>query len=144
MKKEELQKFFVLMGKLAIAFRENLTPEQGKIYLEYLQGFGIEEIEKAIDRAIRELKFFPKISELIEFIEEENQYLSNYEIKQLLWYSEIDNEITPEGQKRIEECIKQIWSKWNEEEAKKEEERKLNFEKRREELKKQFKIISGT
>lgn len=51
---------------LGIAFNEKLTSERIQIYARALEPVGQPRLKIAFNRALHELKFFPKISELIE------------------------------------------------------------------------------
>jgi hypothetical protein len=51
---------------LATAFRETLTPECLAIYVESLSDLSDDQVRQAVGRAIRELKFFPRVAELRE------------------------------------------------------------------------------
>jgi hypothetical protein len=68
MKIEDKKNFLVLMAMLGEAFKEDVSSERAKIYFEFLKDKPIFEISYAFKRAIRELKFFPKISEIIELM----------------------------------------------------------------------------
>ena len=46
-----------------------MPPVVSKLYIEVLKEFSAEQITMAISRSIRELKWFPKPAELIEFIQ---------------------------------------------------------------------------
>jgi hypothetical protein len=56
------------MDKLLLAKDFVLSAERGAIYFEDLHAFAIEEVEHALDRARKDLKWFPQVSELISFI----------------------------------------------------------------------------
>lgn len=68
MQEKDKKEFLVLMATLSEAFKEDVSKERAKIYFEFLKGYSIEGIKYAIKRAIKELKFFPKISELLVFL----------------------------------------------------------------------------
>jgi len=68
MKPEDKKNFLVLMAMLGEAFKEDVSSERAKIYFEFLQNHPLSDVTYAFKRAIRELKFFPKVSELIEMM----------------------------------------------------------------------------
>jgi len=61
--------FLKSLNSLESAFGEKLNEDRAKIYWDILKGYSDIGIKKAVVRSIRELKFFPKISEIIEMIE---------------------------------------------------------------------------
>jgi len=61
--------FLQSLNSLESAFDEKLSEDRAKIYWDILKGYSDLNIKKAVIRSIRELKFFPKISEIIEMIE---------------------------------------------------------------------------
>jgi len=61
--------FLQSLNSLESAFGEKLSEDRVKIYWDILKDHSDLEIKKAVIRSIRELKFFPKISEIIEMIE---------------------------------------------------------------------------
>lgn len=61
--------FLKSLNSLESAFGEKVSEDRAKIYWDILKGYSDIEIKKAVIRSIRELKFFPKISEIIEMIE---------------------------------------------------------------------------
>ena len=61
--------FLKSLNSLESAFGEKLSEDRTKIYWDMLRGYSDIEIKKAVVKSIRELKFFPKISEIIEMIE---------------------------------------------------------------------------
>jgi len=140
-----------LISKLAIAFREKVTEEHGKLYAEYLREFPIEKIEKAVDRAIKELKWFPKVSELREFI------FDDYEMDYLDSMREVGSiedsgvEITEEERIAIREkerevakrFLDELNEKLEKEKQETEQKRIIKFEERREQLRKQAKLVLG-
>lgn len=54
---------------LGLAFNETLSSERMQIYAKALEPIGRDRLTVAFNRALRELKFFPKISELLELAE---------------------------------------------------------------------------
>ena len=61
--------FLKSLNSLESAFGEKVSGARAKIYWDILKSYSDVEIKKAVVKAIRELKFFPKISEIIEIIE---------------------------------------------------------------------------
>ena len=61
--------FLQSLNSLESAFGEKISEDRAKIYWDILKGYSDLNIKKAVIRSIRELKFFPKISEIIEMIE---------------------------------------------------------------------------
>lgn len=68
MQEKNRKAFLVLMAMLSEAFKEEVSTERAKIYFEFLSKYELNHVVYAIKQAIRELKWFPKIAELIEFI----------------------------------------------------------------------------
>jgi len=61
--------FLKSLNSLESAFGEKISEDRAKIYWDMLKGYSDIEIKKAVVGSIRGLKFFPKISEIIEIIE---------------------------------------------------------------------------
>ncbi len=61
--------FLQSLNALESAFGEKASEDRAKIYWDILKGYSDIEIKKAVIGSIRRLKFFPKISEIIEMIE---------------------------------------------------------------------------
>ncbi len=61
--------FLQSLNSLESAFGEKVSEDRAKIYWDILKGYSDIEIKKAVIGSIRVLKFFPKISEIIEMIE---------------------------------------------------------------------------
>lgn len=61
--------FLQSLNSLESAFNEKVREDRAKIYWDILKGYSDLGIKKAVVKSIRELKFFPKISEIIEMIE---------------------------------------------------------------------------
>ena len=68
MKDTDKKYFLVLMATLEEAFKEEMSPERGKLYFEFLNKYSLYEVTSAVEEAIRSLKFFPKIGELCQLI----------------------------------------------------------------------------
>ncbi len=63
---EKLKELLSVAGE---AFDKKISPALGRVYWEGLKGYESEAVEIALSRAMSELKFFPRLAELIEFIE---------------------------------------------------------------------------
>ena len=61
--------FLKSLNSLESAFGEKVSEDRAKIYWDMLRGYSDVEIKKAVIGSIRGLKFFPKISEIIEIVE---------------------------------------------------------------------------
>jgi len=83
MKPEDKKAFLVLMAMLSEAFNEQISAERGKIYFEFLEKHPLYEVSYAIKEAIRKNKFFPKISELLEPLE--NKWSSDIKSEESLY-----------------------------------------------------------
>lgn len=63
------------MAKLRVTFPVNLTPEEEalrmEVYWENLESFRIDLVSDAVNRALRENQFFPKVSQLRSLVMEE-------------------------------------------------------------------------
>jgi hypothetical protein len=69
---EYLGLFERAMKKLALAFDKEMPKERFLIYFEHLSKYTIEEIQYAVNRAIREEEYnvIPPVGRLIKYIEE--------------------------------------------------------------------------
>lgn len=72
MEDKDKKSFLILMAMLSEAFADNTSSERAKIYWEFLKKYQMNEIAFAIKEAVRRLKFYPKVSEIIEIIEIEH------------------------------------------------------------------------
>jgi hypothetical protein len=149
-KKQDEKRFLLLISKLAIAFREKVSEEHGRLYAEYLKEFPIEKIEKAVDRAIKELKWFPKIAELRDFILDDFEYdylESQSKVKEIQTESGMGfSEISHNKEQEIEvarKFLEELHGKWERQEQEEERDRVIRFEERRERLRKQAKMLLG-
>lgn len=61
--------FLKSLNSLESAFGEELSEDRAKIYWDMLKNYSDKDIKQATVRCIKELKYFPKISEIIEAIE---------------------------------------------------------------------------
>jgi hypothetical protein len=68
MKNEDFDKFQVLMTTLSELYEKSPSEAALKMYALALKDFSIEQVTYAVQRAITELKWFPKPAELIEMI----------------------------------------------------------------------------
>jgi hypothetical protein len=136
------------MRRLRVTFPTSLSDKdealRGEVYWEEFNRIGIEAFEYAVKESIGALSFFPKPNELWEFIDalRRNQYLSHQaempELPKIGW-----QEPTEEGRRIAKEIIGELYNTWGEQDKKREQERAEKFEKNREHLKKQAKLIKG-
>ncbi len=68
MQEKDKKEFLVLMAMVETAFNEQVSKERAKIYFDFLKNYSMQGVRYAINRAIKELKFFPKVSELLQFL----------------------------------------------------------------------------
>lgn len=68
MQEKDKKEFLVLMAMLAEAFKEDISKDRAKIYFDFLKPYSMDGIRYAFKRAIKELRFFPKIAELLVFL----------------------------------------------------------------------------
>lgn len=61
--------FLKSLNILESAFGEKLSEDRAKIYWDILKDYPESKMKGAVVRLIREVKFFPKISEILEMIE---------------------------------------------------------------------------
>ena len=143
MEERDRPKFAALMATLKIAFREppmekKLESAQARLYFEYLSYYPIEKVTQAVDRAIKELKWFPKIAELIDLMNPaaaDPSYwpeLTRIELK--------ERELSPEEAKR---WLDQIYARVEQEDQKEAGAREQRFQDRKKILDAQKKIILG-
>lgn len=69
MEDKEKKSFLVMMAMLSEAFADNTSSERAKIYWEFLKKYQLNEVTFAIKEAVKRLKFYPKVSEIIDMIE---------------------------------------------------------------------------
>jgi hypothetical protein len=74
MEEKDRKGFLVLMAMLSEAFKEEMSTERAKIYFEFLKTYSLYQIMRSIKYSIRHHKFFPKVSELLDFIDPEDGY----------------------------------------------------------------------
>jgi hypothetical protein len=68
MRKEDFDQFSVLMLTLSELYDKKVSEPVLKMYFIALEQFPIEQVQRAVNRAVTELKFFPKPAELIELM----------------------------------------------------------------------------
>ena len=61
--------FKELYKRLCISQHIKYTEEEAKEYHRHLKKYGFKRVERAIDLAIENIKFFPSVAELIQIIE---------------------------------------------------------------------------
>lgn len=110
------------------------------VFWEQLQGCQIERVEQAFELARSRLDFFPTVNAILNFMEEiaEQEYRNSPvpEAEQIAW-----RQPTEEGRTIAKAFIQEIYAHVDEINAKKEEERRQAFERKREALKKQAKLM---
>lgn len=74
MEEKDRKGFLILMAMLSEAFKEEMSTERAKIYFEFLKPYSLYQVMNSIKYSIRHFKFFPKISELAEFIDPGDGY----------------------------------------------------------------------
>lgn len=96
--------FTFLLAKLAAAFKEVLDEARIAVYYGYLNHLTREKLSKAVDTVILEMKFFPKVSEILDT----HRRLCNTEYKFLeIEYKE--KVVSPEEAKKI---LDGIWERF--------------------------------
>jgi len=134
------------MTRLALAFNEEIGEDRFKIYFEFLGDADYQSANEAINTLIKGSKWFPKIAEIEKLMypepDLEMQYIRSLENKTreaIGWMSEL--EPSEEGKKLAKKMVNDLFGKWKEEDEKKEDERRVKFEKSRENLKKQARLL---
>lgn len=123
----------------------NLTREEEAIRIDVLwdslADFSVEAVEFAFRKAMRELSFFPKPVELINFILEENKrvYLeaTAKENPLLDWV----HPTREEASELVKKYFGPLHDRWEKEDAERQEKRRVEFEEKRRKLKKQARIF---
>jgi hypothetical protein len=141
----EKKQFLYLMTRLAKAYNEDFDPERFELYWEFLGELQYEKVEEAINRLIRESKWFPKIADLEKLIRpgvsEEAEYMN---------YLDRANKEFKEGLKKIEwtpskteakEILQEFQRHLKEHEEQEAQERAIEFEDNRKSLKKQAELL---
>jgi len=125
------------MKKLALAFDKEMPKERFLIYFEHLSKYSIEEIQFAVNRAIREEEFnvIPPVGRLIRYIEEMRE--ENY--FPMLEYQKEERM----SKEKAMEALNKIFSMIDEKEKQNEKDRVIRFEERRERLRRQAKLVLG-
>ena len=140
MKKEDINRFKLIMNKARLSLPGPSLNDREKalrveVFWEVLSFLDIEKVDRAFQRAILELKFFPTPSHILDFIHEEAvQTISERE--QIEWL-----EPTEEGKRKALEIIADLKERWAKEDLEKEQKRIEKMEERREVLKKQAKMF---
>lgn len=112
MEEKDVKQFLLLLVMLEEAFKEEVSKERAKIYFEALREFSLPQIKESFITVIRELKFFPKVAELRQFIlgpprDRERDYLnylerSTQEHVALEWHP---------NREEAKKCLKEIQAK---------------------------------
>ena len=140
MEEGDRSRFVALMAALKIAFREppmekRVEMAQARLYFEYLSSYPIGKVAQAVERAIRELKWFPKIAELIELMKPDPSYWPEFPRLELK-----EREISRE---EARECLDLVYEHVERQEQKETEDREQRFKDRKKILEAQKKIVLG-
>ena len=65
---ENTAKILAILGKYAVAFREEIDTPAFKIYAQSLRMFDSEIVESAMSRLVLKVKWFPKVAEIYDEI----------------------------------------------------------------------------
>ncbi len=131
-------------AKVSLPSQANLTIHEEAlridVFWEALKNYSLERVVDAFNRAFKEFRWFPKPVEIIDFIENENNYkLETFDVDyQIEW-----QEPTEEGRRIAREMIQGLTKKWEDEDKIRIKERIKVFEKNREKLKKQARLLRG-
>ena len=144
MKPEDKKRFSSALTRVKVSLPGlNLTTKEEVIrmdvFWEALLPYSIEHVEFAFRRAEKELTFFPKPAEIISFIlENQKQGYLEGKVKEntlIEWMLP-----TEEGREKAIKLIDDLKAKWGKEDEERETKGKIEFEKKREKLKKQAKL----
>ena len=91
MKTEDLEFFAEIFTAVCDYYKEQTSESQTRIYFKGLKEFPIEKIDEAFSKHIRNSRFFPKVSELIDLI------CGNKEDKALIAWTTFRETIRHEG-----------------------------------------------
>lgn len=107
------------------------------VFWEELHGYPIEQVEEAFRWARGSLAFFPKPVELTDHIAEEAKlkYLRS-QPKKIEWM-----EPSEEGELLAHKTVSELFGRWKKEDEQRERDRAERFEKNRENLKKQTRLL---
>jgi hypothetical protein len=86
MKKEDRKEFVRAMSKTAEAYGETLSEARIMIYFEDLLDLNLPDIVRALGMARKQLKFFPRVAQIREFIfqQVESEFMGSKSDKPLL------------------------------------------------------------
>lgn len=149
MKEEDRKKFALLMRRLKVTFPSNLSDKdealRAEVYWEEFSNTSIHNFEKAITSAVGKCTYFPKPTELYEFIrfEANTRYLEGQKVEpdhQLEWMMP-----TQEGKALAKEYLSKIFDVVENDimKPKLEGKRAKEFEEKRRIAKEKAKIILG-
>ncbi len=65
---EDKKQFGEMVGLMAVAFDKAISKPLLEIYFKILEKYEVEQVKNAIEKAMEQLKWFPKPAEIIEFI----------------------------------------------------------------------------
>jgi hypothetical protein len=115
----------------------NLSPEEEAIRVDVfwkeLQVYQVDKVEKAFEIASKRLKFFPTLSDILDFLSEEDEFKEDQEL--LEWKP------SEEGKEKARELLRNLKERWKREDEEREKKRAVEFEKSRKKLQAQAKLI---
>jgi hypothetical protein len=132
------------MRRLRVTFPTNLNDKdealRAEVYWEEFKNLSMHYFEMAVNEAISSCLFFPKPSELYDFInpKRDSEIMAERTKKAIEWM-----EPTEEGKRIAIEMIGELHNNWKRQDEKTEQERKERFERNRERLRKQAKLLKG-
>jgi hypothetical protein len=134
------KQFLVLLAWMAQAFKEEMSKERAKIYYDFLKSYHIEKIREAFESCISSLKFFPKISEILEQMnpQPDLSYWPSFDDKPMIEHKEPYNPLDKEEAK---DFISKITNEIDNQENKEKEEREKRFIERKKTLEEQKRIL---
>ena len=131
------KQFLILLAWMAEAFKEEMGKERAKIYFDFLKGYPIEKLKDTFKWAIQELKFFPKISELIDHLTEDPHSSIDY------WpeFKEIKHEEKVIPKSEAKTLVSAIYDELDKKREEKNSESQRRFNERKNKLQEQKKQI---
>lgn len=138
MKRIDKKRFAVALARMTVALPGmNLSEAdialRADVFWEELEQYSIEQVEEAFKWARGSLHFFPKPVEIIEHIHE--QIPRPKEIGYM--------EPTSKGREVALKMINELKERWAQEDAEEKRKRDIRFEERKQELKKQNRLLLG-
>ena len=132
----------MIRAKVTLPSQANLTAEEEAlrmdVFWEALKIYNLESVVKSFKEALETLKWFPRPTEIIEFIQI-NARISTYQEEERPQIEMLQP--TEEGKKKAKEWLNWLYDSWDEQDRIKEEKRAKEFETNRANLKKQARLI---